>query len=397
MMSTKGRLATILIALAFFGCKGPLQTSAASMGDGGNGGPSAEGASMASSSGGTHVENIPDTTMNNETAVSVTIPANWKLQGILLQGGVPTCESYAFDVWRATSPDGQSRVQQMPEMLWAWGTGPKPANGCLPINGPISAQEFLQHIAVMEHADYVGPEPLVEENAKAQKELQDLDANYAAFYTAHNLPFPKTTVEVAAATVRYKNGTVAMKGRLKVELRCTATTRLGMKSMLRGMADTPATTVNKCTADVKYFTAPESQLAGLVRQWDAPGMGAQTNKEWSSAWGKRYADESNARNQAMIKGSWDAFNARQREIAHTMAVHQEEGNEFRQNLEQQGADAREQTREGMVARSTAASDVVDYALNQQTVMNTNTGQVYKLPNQVTVGGALQQVHGNGTP
>jgi hypothetical protein len=31
------------------------------------------------------------------------------------------------------------------------------------------------------------------------------------------------------------------------------------------------------------------------------------------------------------------------------------------------------------------------------VMNTNTGQIYKITNQVTPGGDLQQVHGNGTP
>jgi hypothetical protein len=51
----------------------------------------------------------------------------------------------------------------------------------------------------------------------------------------------------------------------------------------------------------------------------------------------------------------------------------------------------------MQAQSTSASDWVDYALDRQTVLNTNTGQVSKISNQVTVGGALEQVHGNGTP
>jgi predicted transcriptional regulator len=44
-----------------------------------------------------------------------------------------------------------------------------------------------------------------------------------------------------------------------------------------------------------------------------------------------------------------------------------------------------------------AQDMVDYSLDRQTVLNTNTGQIYKITNQVTVGGALQQVHGDGTP
>jgi hypothetical protein len=50
------------------------------------------------------------------------------------------------------------------------------------------------------------------------------------------------------------------------------------------------------------------------------------------------------------------------------------------------------------ARTTAASDWVDYALDQKTVMNTNTGQTYKISNQAPVYTPQeQQVHGNGTP
>lgn len=46
---------------------------------------------------------------------------------------------------------------------------------------------------------------------------------------------------------------------------------------------------------------------------------------------------------------------------------------------------------------TMASDMVDYSLDRQTVVNSNNGQTYKITNQVTVGGDLQKVHGNGTP
>jgi len=52
----QARLATILIALTFFGCKGPVQTSAASEGDGGSAAPSGEGVSSASASGSGLVE-----------------------------------------------------------------------------------------------------------------------------------------------------------------------------------------------------------------------------------------------------------------------------------------------------------------------------------------------------
>jgi hypothetical protein len=51
----------------------------------------------------------------------------------------------------------------------------------------------------------------------------------------------------------------------------------------------------------------------------------------------------------------------------------------------------------MAARSTAASDVVDFALDRQTVLNPQTGLISKVPDQVTVGAPLQKAHGNGTP
>src|ERR1039457_1086967 len=49
----------------------------------------------------------------------------------------------------------------------------------------------------------------------------------------------------------------------------------GMKSVLRGMADRPPSTVDQCIAGVTYLSAPESQYAGVIRQWDAPGMGGR--------------------------------------------------------------------------------------------------------------------------
>ena len=41
--------------------------------------------------------------------------------------------------------------------------------------------------------------------------------------------------------------------------------------------------------------------------------------------------------------------------------------------------------------------MVDLSLDRQTVMDTSTGQISRLPDQMVVGGDLQRVHGNGTP
>jgi len=389
----KVRFALVLIALTLLGCKDPAEFSAAGLGEG-----------ATSTVSGTRTEDVSDDTLNNIKAFSVTMPAKWKFQGVLLQGGVALCDSLASQVWRATSPDGTSIVEQMPQLLWAYGNGPKPVKGCLPLNGPISAQDLLTRVAATLHAEYIGPDQMPDAMAKAVKQYQDAFAHPDPFYAAHNLPAPKYKIEGAAALVRFKRGTTEMQGRLTAFLQCVETTHAGVIQIDKAhpgrplqMGPVPQATVNKCTANVTYMAAPGNQLAGVERQWDATGMGFKPDKDWGDAWVKRKAQQGQAVTDAMIKSSWDRFNAQQKEIAHTMAVQQQQHDQFLATM-QAGTDRSiANANAARNARSTAASDVVDYALDRQTVMDTNTGVIHKIPDQVTPGGTLQKVHGDGTP
>lgn len=71
--------------------------------------------------------------------------------------------------------------------------------------------------------------------------------------------------------------------------------------------------------------------------------------------------------------------------------------EFMDAMKQRTNGSMQSTADAMQARSTSASDWVDYALDRQTVFDTNTGQTGKISNQVTPSGSLQKVHGDGTP
>jgi hypothetical protein len=396
MMDTKGKLATILIALALFGCKGMQTTSAASTGNGTSGG-SGDGAATAPSGGGTRVENIVDTTMDNKTAFSVTIPANWKFQGVLLQGGIATCESYFFPVYRASSEDGKSFSEVLPQLLWAYGDGPKPKTGCLPLDKLLSAQDFLKYLSTTMNLAYTSDAPMPNGVAKSVKEFQDSYAQPTPFYAQHNLPKPHNTADGAAALVGYKQNGTPMKGRLTVLLTCTEVPHPGFHSILAGMASTPPTTSGKCSANVGFVTAPESQFDAVVRLWDNPAYGAKQDKDWGWAWVKRYADQGNAANQAMINAVDQRFATQRQAIQHTMAVQQQEHDQFLQTM-QEGTD-RSMARAADVANSNhrAAQDMVDYSLDRQTILDTNTGNYYKVTNQVTPGGAAQRVHADGTP
>jgi hypothetical protein len=386
-MGLRGRATALLIALTVVGCKGSTPSANGADGAGGS----------ASSAGGTQSETVTDTTMKNETAFTVKIPAKWSFQGVLLQGGLPTCESYFMLSWRAKSPDGLSSEEQMPTMLWAYGTGPHPTRGCMPITGPMSAQDFLKYLAASMQLTYVADEPMPDQNAAVQKQWQDADAKTAPFYAARNLPAPKDTGEVTAAVVQSKSGTTTLKGQMLVNMHCLETTQPGMHSILRGIPDRPTTTVTKCTADVMYLSAPESQYAGLVQVWQAPGMGAQQNTQWGNAWVQRYAKNAQQQSNQLIKASWDALDAEEKEIAHTMAMQQEEHDQFLSAMQASTDASMARAGAAMAARSTAASDVVDFALDRQTVLNPQTGLISKVPDQVTVGAPLQKAHGNGTP
>jgi hypothetical protein len=390
-MNTKGKLVPILIALTLFGCKGPVQTSAATTGDG------SDGAAATASSGGTQVEKIVDTTLNNMVALHVTIPANWKFQGVLLQGGPATCDSQANAVYRATSPDGRSFAEEMPQMLWAWGNGPRPTNGCLPLNGPISAQNFLKYISATMQVAYVGDAPLPEAAAAAFRKQQDFIAAHPPTQpnAAQSMPGLKMSGDAAAAFVRYNNHGVAMRGRMVVAITCFETTRPGVMAFRQ-----PMTVSNKCSANVGYLAAPESQFASVAQILDAPGMGFnedQENKEWNEVWGRRRAEQMAEATRRQIQYWQIQQGAQMRQSMHAMAV-------SRQMMVQTNQVARDglqasMDRSAQIAMSNhdTASDFVDMAFDQRTAMDPDTGAIYKISNQENIPSGLQPVHGDGRP
>ena len=344
------------------------------------------------------MENIVDPTMDNKTAFYVTIPAKWKFQGVLLQGGEDACESGFNAVYRATSEDGRSFAEALPQMEWAYGDGPRPKTGCLPLDKPMNAQDFLKYLAITMRVDYISSAPMPDGLAKAVKQFRDGFAQPPApSYAAHNLPPPHNTADGAAATVRYKQNGVSMEGRLAVLLYCTETPHPGFQRW-------PATISGKCTASAGYVTAPENQFAATMRMWDDPAMGGKQNKEWGDAWMQRYAAQSAAsaqrfdhdvqiRNKAYLDASNRNFQAQQESFRQAAAVRHQMNNEFMDAMQQRTDKSIANAQASTNARTTAASDWVDYALDQKTVMNTNNGQLYKISNQSTPIGPEVQVHG----
>jgi ABC-type proline/glycine betaine transport system ATPase subunit len=134
-----------------------------------------------------------------------------------------------------------------------------------------------------------------------------------------------------------------------------------------------------------------------MQQWEAPGMGTKPMDDWVQAWIAR----SNLESQRAIADMNDRMR-RQREanaaqFAHSMAVQQQMHDQFMQTMQEGHEHFMVQQQANQNARAASASDWVDFALDRQTVMNTNTGLVYKISNQYTINSPEEvQMHGNGT-
>ncbi len=401
------------------GCKSSSPGAGSSV----SGGAAAAGAAA---SGGTQTATIPDPTLNNMTAVSLTIPASWHFQGTLMQGG-GKCVGTPYPVFRVTSPDGLSAFEQEPAMGWSWGTGPMATalqqTNCLPLKSAMGAQQFLKYLAGTMGVQYITDEPEpAAENAKAQAGLQAAEASVAGKYAASNLTPPKTTRELARAQVSFQNGTFAMKGEMRVVVDCTQTVFAGMKSILPGIPDRPSSTINTCDANTRYYTAPADQLASVEAVWDQAGMGATLSMPWQQAWVNRNQQQANQMMAQMRAQTQAAMAASHAQFEQNMAVQNQMHQQFMAQMQSSTNASMAAANASMNARSTAASDWVDYALDQQTVANPTTGQVSKVsnaytytwvngntsyqtndvnanPNGVLQGNWTKQqvVHGNGTP
>ena len=358
-------------------------------------------------------------------AVEVTVPAAWHFQGTLEQGS-GQCVPTPFPVFRVTSPDGLSAFEKEPTIGWMFGTGPLAATtsqDCVSLKAGLSAQDFLKYLAPTLNLTYVSDvaEPAAE-NAAAQAGLAQSEAAYAAKYAAEHLTPPKDTRQMARARVSFQNGSFAMLGELRVQLDCTETTNPGIKAVMPGLPSRAPSDVTQCEASTRFYSAPSAQLTAVLALWDSPGMGAVSSQAYQQAWVARYQQQANKAEAQNIANTNAAMKAQQQQFQQSMAVQAQMHQQFLAQMQASTNASMANANASMNAQSTAASDWVNYALDQQTVLDPGTGQVSNVssaysytwangntsyqtndpnanPNGVMAGTWTKQqvVHGNGTP
>jgi hypothetical protein len=137
--------------------------------------------------------------------------------------------------------------------------------------------------------------------------------------------------------------------------------------------------MHACEARTAFLNAPESQFEATKRQWEKPGMGSgMGTEEWQNAWTNRTIARVQAISAEDNRRAAMQRQAQQQQFEHSMAVQQHMHEQFMATM-QRGTDmSMQRTQDAMNARSTSASDWVDYSLDRQTVLDPNTGQVSKV-------------------
>jgi len=324
---------------------------------------------------GMHRGLIKDPVFNNMDAFQVFYPNGWHFDGKLLQG--TKCMPVPFPVFRAASRDGLAVMERMPRVDLVYGNNPdidRAQSDCLKIPGPMSAQDYLKHLAQSMNVEYVSDSPVPQEQIDMNnKSMADAQQSVAGQYKTMGSVPPKSTTELARAIIRYKNGNFTIKGMFKGNMVCDTI-------QSRNNPRTPAYSTTKCHVDVRYEHAPEDRFQATLNLLDPKKTGAAPYPAWVQAW----TDDLHRRTAANIQqiqrqGAQNIANiqAQGQQFRESQAVRQRQHEEFDCTLRRGTQASMNRTAQAGAARHTAASDVVDYALDQQTVRDPDTGQITK--------------------
>lgn len=355
---------TVLLA----GCKSSQSATAPSTGSGSPGTQSGGKPGAASYVSPTPLSNqlttakITDPSLNNIVSATLTIPAGWKLQGITM---ISQCTFSPWPVFRAYSPDGLMQMRIEPVFGWQWHPNAKGTfnSGCANISGQISAAAFLQYyLGTMQGGIHVvGPMPVPSAYSQWAQGLA-AQKNQANSRVAPMMQ-TQNTADTAALRIEVVNGSFVVEERLRTAVECTMNND-------RSTAMSIALYGGTCWARVDVLSAPEGQLDALVQLVDNNNLPHGVNsQQWTQAallrqqrQGAQAMAQLTAQEQQESKMIYQQF---QQFMQRSAAEHQA----FMQQQESQFESAMNNANASMNAQSTAASDWVDYSLNQETVVN----------------------------
>ncbi|MGC1871420.1 MAG: hypothetical protein WA700_10725 [Acidobacteriaceae bacterium] len=308
---------------------------------------------------------LNDTSMNDMPATEVSVPRGWHVQGNM--GTVP-CSSLPSPTWDASSPNGKSQMNVLPSFGWKWGMGAQNRNGCIPLSGPLHAADFLQKFTARLHGiRVVGTMPVT--GAFVQREV-----NFTNNFNNNNarLPVPLQARHMGDVAAIEAVDSTGHELRLRAWVQCQE-----RQGRLQG---------GNCFARVDVLRAPKGQLEALAALVDGHNLVQDhPTQEWMGAYMNRQQQIANGQMQQLRRNE-DAGNAAlaqnaQNAKASSQMLHnqylsssqtlRDEHEAGMQQLQSSTDSSMRNAQASQNARSTSASDMEDYSLNQQTVSGAN--------------------------
>jgi hypothetical protein len=288
-------------------------------------------------------------------AFTVTIPAGWKFQGTVMPG--PDCSDLPYPVFRTYSSDGLSEIRLQPAFNWTFhptNRAFRPVPGCVNIQGPLTAEAFLKRYEEMVTANgmhVIGPMPVGD---AYQRRVEGVANNMNRMD-----PGIRGSANAFAIRVETRNGTFVIEQRFRAYVECR----------IRPQSAAIDPNGGGCSAHVDVLRAPKGKLDALCALADAHDL---VKTQFEMDWAQRVHQTIVAKNMqrqrdltrqeqagsAMLKKQFDDF----------MATSQRNHEAFMAQQESSFRSSMNNANNAMNARSTAASDWVDYALDQQTVV-----------------------------
>jgi len=308
---------------------------------------------------------LTDASFGGMKAAEVSVPRGWRAQGKV---ATAPCTNLPSSSWEAISPDGQSQMNVLLPFGWRWGMGSQNGVGCIPLTGPLPAADFLQKFAArLKGVRVVGPMPI----SDAFRSREENFTKNANSQNSHQPPAFRSrhTGDVAAFQAVDATG---HEMRLRASVEC-----MELQGRWHG---------GNCWAIVDILRAPKGRFNGLVALVDSRNLvQVRPIKEYQAALANRQQQISN---RLMDQGRRDMEASGQRladAARSNMQRQTDQHNAFMGQMQQQQANhqanlrqmqsatnsSMRNTQNSMNARSTAASDMRDYSLDQQTVSGAN--------------------------
>jgi hypothetical protein len=321
----------------------------------------------------------------NLNAYDVTVPANWKFDGIYVPGS--SCTQIPFPVFRMYSPDGLTEIRRLPRFDWSWSTSkfkPKQQSDCLDLQQELTAGDFLKYYMAMTQVAYVRDFPIAQQTrdnyqknfdatnqamANSAKQMAQLNASLPGMKSAKSEPGTQKG-QLAAAIGEYRNGTFTIEEQILVSTRC-------MHSPINYGPEAGKFS-EQCSASVRVARAPKGHLEPLLALSEAQHLGAADNPEWVSKY-MDYQMQVAKAFSAKMNADFDArMKAQHQEFERAQAVRSQQHQEFLATMQEGTQRSMARAQDAANSRHAIAQDWCDYVLDRQTV--TGPGGTVKISN-----------------